>query len=176
MKALILPIFLLLGYCISTSAQAEVTVKFNQPENYTDFMIGGSSSPRIVADLTKQVDKYLKDLDAEYLPKGDTLEIVFKDIDMAGGFEPWRRTEMMQWTRIISDVYPPKLSVHYVWKDPSGQVKADREELLTELNYRILTGYRDFRTYDPLRYEKVLLRRWFLRTFGGDAGKPLLEK
>lgn len=92
---------------------------------------------------------------------------------MAGGFERWRIPNGM-WTRIISDVYPPKFKLHYVWKDKAGAVKGESSEWVTDQNYRSMVGVKEFMIHDSLRYEKALLKRWFRRSFAPD-GKPLFE-
>lgn len=169
---ILLILLLLLSTALSPSVHAQVTVRFEQPEKYTDFELSTGSTPKAKADLMKQFEKYFQALGAQYLPKGDTLEIVILDIDMAGAFEGWRRPNLM-WTRIISDVYPPKFVLHYVWRDKTGRIKADREETVTDLDY---LRFRDQTTLDPLRYDKALLSRWFRRTFGETREQSPLDR
>jgi hypothetical protein len=166
---------LLLGLCLAASgpAAAEVTVRFDHPENFTDLSLAVGTPEKNTAALTQQIEQHLKRLGDQYLPKGDTVDITVTDIDMAGGFERWRIPNGM-WTRIISDVYPPKFKLHYVWRDKAGTVKAERQEWVTDQNYRSMVGVKEYMSHDSLRYEKALLKRWFRRSFAPD-GKPLFE-
>jgi hypothetical protein len=166
MQAKSLTLFLLgFGPALVAPVRAEVTVRFDHPDQYTDLQLSNGSMPKVKADLMNQLEKYLKTLGDQYLPKGDSLAIAVENIDMAGGFEPWRMPNL-SWTRVISDVYPPRFDLRYVWKDPAGRVKADRREQVTDLNYRTMVNERQFSQRDPLRYEKALLQRWFRKTFG----------
>jgi hypothetical protein len=98
------------------------------------------------------------------LAKSDTLDIVVRDIDMAGAYEPWRAPYLSN-TRIMRDVYPPRITLHYLWRDGSGAVLADKQEILSDLNYLTLLDSRQYLPNDPLRYEKAMLERWFAQTF-----------
>ncbi len=71
----------------------------------------------------------------------------------------------MTYTRFIRDIYPPKFSLHYIWRDKVGRIIADKQETITELNYLVKLDSRKYNTTDPLRYEKALLDRWFIYTF-----------
>ncbi len=46
--------FWLLGAILASSAQAEVTVRFERPDHYADLGLSGGSTPTIQADLMKQ--------------------------------------------------------------------------------------------------------------------------
>jgi Protein of unknown function (DUF3016) len=74
----------------------------------------------------QQLEAHLKKLGESYLPKGDKLEIVVMDIDMAGAYVPWRTPNLTR-TRFIRDIYRPKLVLHYRWLDKDGAVKADKD-------------------------------------------------
>ena len=145
-------------------SSADVTVQFEQPDHYTDLSLGGSSSQSIQDDLLKQIEKHFKRLGERFLPKGDVLNIDVRDIDMAGAVEPWQTPNLSN-TRIIRDVYLPKITLHYVWHDQVGVLKADKQETVTDLNYLMMLDSRLYNNNDPLRYEKAMLDRWFERSF-----------
>jgi len=147
---------------------AEVTVRFEPAEQYTDLGLSGASTPAVQESLLKQLEKHLKQLGESDLPKGDTLEIEIRDVDMAGATEPWHSPNLIN-TRIIRDIYPPRLTRHYLWRDKTGRIKADREEKPSDLNYLMRLDAARYLNNDPLRYEKALLDRWFKETF---AAKP----
>jgi hypothetical protein len=68
-------------------------------------------------------------------------------------------------SRIIRDIYSPKFSLHYVWRDKVGMLKANKQETLIDLNYLMLPDSRQYNNNDPLRYEKAKLDPWFENTF-----------
>ncbi len=168
---------LLLIACLAFApvVRADVSVTFEHPENYKDLQLSAGSTPKVQADLMNQFGKYFKQLGDLYLPKGDKLEIVVWNIDMAGGFEPWRNPNLI-WTRILSDLYPPRYDLQYRWTDAAGRVKAEQRELVTDLNYRAMVGFTEFSPQDALRYDKATLKRWFRSRFAGESGQPLLGR
>lgn len=161
-------LLLLLAVLNGAPAFAEVTVRFEPVERYTDLGLSGASTPAVQESLLKQLEKHLKQLGESDLPKGDRLDITIRDIDMAGAMEPWRSPNLIN-TRIIRDIYPPRLTLHYLWRDKAGRLKADREDKPSDLNYLMRLDSARYLYNDPLRYEKTLLDRWFRETF---AAKP----
>ncbi|WP_020564055.1 DUF3016 domain-containing protein [Methylosarcina fibrata] len=159
---------LLLALLNGAPAFAEVTIRFEPVERYTDLGLSGAATPAVQESLLKQLEKHLRQLGEQYLPKSDTLVIAIQDVDMAGAMEPWRSPNLIN-TRIIRDIYPPRFTLHYLWRDQAGRSKADREETLTDLNYLMRLDAARYLNNDPLRYEKALLDRWFRETF---AAKP----
>jgi len=168
-KQLLCNLMLVVGQITVFSAYADVTVHYENPENYHDLALSGSDTPSMQAEVMKQLEAHLKKLAESYLPKGDKLEVVVQDIDMAGAYEPWRTPNLTR-TRFIRDIYRPKFILHYRWLDKDGVVKADKDETVSDLNYLIRLETRKYQDNDPLRYEKTLLDRWFKETFSA-AGK-----
>ncbi len=162
-------LILFAGQIIAFSAYADVTVHYEHPENYHDLALSGSDTPSMQAEVMKQSEAHLKKLGESDLPKGDKLEVVVLDIDMAGAYEPWRTPNLTR-TRFIRDIYRPKFVLHYRWLDKDGAVKAEKDETVSDLNYLMRLETRKYQDNDPLRYEKTLLDRWFKETFSG-AGK-----
>jgi hypothetical protein len=158
------PLLLLIAVLNVSPVLAEVTVRFEPADRYTDLALSGASTPRVQNDLLKQFEKHLKQLGESYLPKGDRLEVMIQDIDMAGAMEPWRSPNLIN-TRIIRDIYPPRFSLHYLWRTKTGELQANRQEKLTDMNYLMKLDTARYMNNDPLRYEKALLDRWFRQRF-----------
>lgn len=159
-------IFLLLPIAVLTSSQvlAEVSVRFKATEQYTDLVAGDSSRPIRDDDLLKELENHFKELGERYLPKGDMLDIVVEDIDMAGPNQSWGTPDYDD-ARFIRDMHPPIITLHYIWRDKAGNLKADKQEEVTEQDFLIVRGSGYHTSHDPLYYEKDLLDRWFSRTF-----------
>jgi Protein of unknown function (DUF3016) len=149
---------------MSFIANAEVTVRYGHPENYHDLALSGSDTPSMQAEVMRQLEAHLGRLGESYLPKGDKLEIVVQDIDMAGAYEPWRTPNLTR-TRFIRDIYRPKFVLYYRWQGKGGTVKAEKDETVSDLNYLMRQETRQYQDSDPLRYEKTLLDRWFKEAF-----------
>ncbi|MGQ0591148.1 MAG: DUF3016 domain-containing protein [Gammaproteobacteria bacterium] len=62
----------------------------------------------------------------------------------------------------------PRIDLGCVWRGGRGEVRAERREQVSDLDYLMLAD--PYYTYnDPLRYEKAMLRRWFEARFGGGS-------
>lgn len=146
------------------AACADIKVRFENAEHYTDLALSGAATPRIQADLLQQFEAHFRKLALQYLPAGDTLDLVVEDIDMAGAFEPWQTPNATN-TRFIRDIYPPRIKLNYRWYGQDGQLKAENQEQISDLNYLILLDSAHYLNNDPLRYEKAMLDRWFANAF-----------
>ena len=61
--------------------------------------------------------------------------------------------------------------LRYRWLDKAGNLKGEKQENLTDLNYLMMLNSARYSNNDPLRYEKAMLERWFEKTFSADI-KP----
>jgi len=164
MKILYYILLLLLpAFAEATEPHRGLTVTFIEPGHYTDVGLSGSNTDNIQRYVLDTLKDYLGYLADNYLPGKHTLAIKILDVDMAGAYEPWRGP-MLYNTRIIRDIYPPRIKLHYVWKNEQGELLAEADEDLSELAYLQLADPSYIRN-DPLRYEKTLLKRWFVERF-----------
>jgi hypothetical protein len=109
--------------------------------------------------LTKAIETHA----APRIPTDSTLTITVKDIDRAGGFEPWRGPQADH-VRIMRDIYPPRIRLAFSLVDASGRpVNGGDRELLDQAY--LMPGIIEDRQ-DPLRYEKRMLANWIAREFG----------
>jgi hypothetical protein len=119
----------------SAASKATANVSYLEPENFTDFklsQIGGDSEQQsLESELTKHVER----LTATYLPAGTHLNLRFRDIDMAGDFEPFRSGPWND-VRILRSIYPPRMSIEYSVTKDDGTVVASGERKLSDLTYQ----------------------------------------
>lgn len=150
-----------LGQPVRSAAadEARVTVKFVNPEKFTDIKDSFMGTE-------KGRDYYLKELRAlieaqagRELPAGQKLAVTFTDIDLAGDYLPSMSSGHD--VRVMKDVYPPRLKFSYVVTDAAGAVVKEGQENLTDLNYLQTPG---IDRNDTLFFEKALLRNWLSRT------------
>lgn len=143
---------------VDRAGGGRVQVGFEQPERFTDVRTTYSGSPD--QGLLEGLRTFLQREAGRYLDPQETLALTFRDVDLAGDFEPWRGAIAMD-VRIIKDIYPPRLEFSYVVTDADANIVREGRERLTDLafNWRIgLTGRED-----PLYHEKALLREWLGR-------------
>ena len=134
--------------------QSAVTVKFNEPDKFTD----------AAAHFNGGTDQYYLDTLSEHLQKaaarqlapGQKLEVTFTDIDLAGDFMP-SNPKLMD-VRVIKDIYIPRMVLSFRLLDADGKVIKEGERKLTDLNFMNNIGlvYRNL----PLFYDKALLTDW----------------
>ena len=74
----------------------------------------------------------------------------------------------MQDTRVVRDLYPPRMTVRFRQLDANGQVVAEGERKLVDPAFLLNTPPGS--DSDPLRYEKGLVDSWLRREFPATRG------
>ena len=96
------------------------------------------------------------------LPAGERLDIRFLAIDRAGECEPVRAAGGV--IRVIRDIYPPRIAVHYRRTGVDGRVLDEADRRLG--NSGFMPGYGRATDNDSLHYERQMIDAW-LRTLPG---------
>ena len=143
--------------CAAEEKQSAVTVKFNEPEKFTD----------VASHFNGGTDKYYLNTLSEHLQKvanrqlapGQRLEVTFTDIDLAGDFIP-SNPKLMD-VRVIKDIYIPRMVLSFRLLDADGKVIKEGERKLTDLSFMNNLGIID--RDQPLFYDKALLTGWVQR-------------
>ena len=118
----------------STESTKATTVEFLEPERFTDFrssQFGGASEQ---ASLASELRREIERISQRELPPGYHLALRFRDIDMAGEFEPWRGPRLDD-VRIVRDIYPPRAELEYAITNDAGEVIASGERKLIDTNH-----------------------------------------
>jgi hypothetical protein len=153
---------LVLTAAAATAAAASpgaVSVRYDHPENFTETREVRAFAPyRADEGYLATLQDYLQQRAAATLQPGQTLAIVVTDVDRAGSYLP--AMGPAQPIRIVMDVYPPRIMLHFRLLDAQGQVIREGERRLTDLGFLYGGGARD---NDPLRYEKRTIDRWLAR-------------
>jgi len=152
-----------LAAAAATPAGGPVTVEYVDPQGFTDIR-EGFRRPRVDGNphlnaLRKHFEKRVP----RYLAAGQTLHIRVTDVDLAGD----HRAQTNPWlldVRLVTNVYPPGISLNYTLKDPAGAVLRTGDARLRDLGFDIGSGGP---VADPYRYEKRMLDKWLYREFGG---------
>jgi hypothetical protein len=140
---------------------SRVSVVFVDPQKFTDLKQEDwdVSSPY----LLDQLQKFMCRTGERFVPAGMRLEIRVTDIDLAGGFEPWRGPEFDH-VRIVKSLYPPRIRLDFSLSDAQGKVVRAGQRELTDLAFQMRDAFAR-PSDDYLRYEKDLLRDWFQHEF-----------
>ena len=165
-----LPVFLLTA-CASTPAPRDpqslqlpgndrVNVSWADPATFSehscDFAPGGRD-----IEWVRDLAKYTRERADKVLPAGARLDVRFSDIDRAGECLP---TMHGQQIRIIRDIYPPRIELHYKLSGngvAAGEADAKLVDLAFMMNPPGLPG-----NSDPLRYEKRVIDDWLRKLTG----------
>jgi hypothetical protein len=108
------------------------------------------------AQWQKVLGDYLRRRAERLLPPGQRLVVTIDDIKLAGDYEPWRGVDMQD-VRILKDLYPPRMDLHFRLTDASGKILREGSAKLRDLAYLQRALPND---NDPLRYDKRLIGDW----------------
>jgi Protein of unknown function (DUF3016) len=150
-----------------TNPAALATVSYDSPEKFTDFKSQNLTTDQDTAYLCGAFTAHIERLAKQYLPPNTRLEVRFKDIDLAGDFEPQSGPRTRD-IRVLRDIYPPRMKLEFRLLASDGAVLAKGERSLTEPYY---TSTNFFLNDDQLRYDKQLLTDWIRSEFGKKKSK-----
>lgn len=140
----------------SSPGLAGVTVRFVNPERYTDAESSGGGRAGTLAEFRA----YIETLGSRYLAPGQTMSIDILDIDLAGQYEPRGRGSEV---RVMRDVTPPRIKLRYTLRDRGGRARSG-EDHLSDINYRVVGRS----SIGQFGYDKSLLNDWFRRVVGAE--------
>jgi hypothetical protein len=100
------------------------------------------------------------------LPAGEHLSVHVDDVKLAGAFEPWHRPGLDD-VRILKDIYPPMMDVHYTLTAADGTTIRQGAAKLRDNGY-LQRAVAD--SSDPLRFDKRMIDEWLAREFGPKRG------
>ena len=143
-------------------AQGPVSVGWSDPNAFTEMRTSGNRFAASQGSWLTDLAKYLRKRAETQLPAGERLQLTIVDIDRAGDYEPWHGVALHD-TRIMRDIYPPRMTVQFRRLDAGGKVVAEGERKLSDPSY--LLGIQPLNDSDPLRYEKRMIDSWLRREF-----------
>ncbi|HEY5895902.1 MAG TPA: DUF3016 domain-containing protein [Chthoniobacterales bacterium] len=167
MKTILLSVMLLVLFTGLAVAKPEnvrpdrVSVEFIHPEKFIDVGRERFTTDRERTSLLNELAASMRKMANAYLGPGLRLDIQVTEVDMAGGFEPWRR--QFRDARIVKDVYPPRINLTFRLSDQKGKFLREGERKLTDLSF--LTSSFQPNYSDSLYYEKALIRNWLSTEF-----------
>jgi hypothetical protein len=137
-------------------ATSRVQVDYIQPEKFTDTGRYWGGDKERAANLA-ELRRHLKQRAARLLPADQILSVSVTNVDIAGGFEPWRAR--IGDVRVVRDIYPARIDLSFRLTASDGSLVKQGERRLRD---PFMSGGVVYRG-DPLRYEKALLDDWLER-------------
>jgi hypothetical protein len=137
--------------------QGPVNVRWEDPSRFSELRYSGNRWEAARGNWVEELAVYLRERAQRQLPAGQRLDVDIVDIRRAGSFEPWHGPNL-QYTRIIRDVYPPRMTLNVRLTDANGNVIAQGERKLSDPAF--LMSDSSALDSDPLRFEKRLIDRW----------------
>lgn len=144
-----------------------VNVRWEDPSKFTELRYTSNRWEASRGNWVQELAEYMRDRAQRQLPPGQRLDVDILDIRRAGSFEPWHGPDL-QYTRIIRDIYPPRMTLNVRLTDADGNVIAQGERRLSDSGF--LMSDSSSLNSDPLRFEKRLIDRWISREL--TATKP----
>ena len=140
-----------------------VSVAWADPASFSELRFSRNRYETARGTWLTDLARYLRKGAEAKLPAGERLELTIVDVDRAGDYEPWRGMQLQD-TRIVRDIYPPRMTVQYKRYDASGLVVAEGKRKLSDPAF--LLGASPINGSDPLRYEKRMIDSWLRREDG----------
>ena len=151
----------------SLASTGPVQVDWADPAQFSDIRLSGNRREAQRGNWVQQLAQHLQTRATAQLPAGETLQVTFTDIQRAGSFEPWRGPNMQD-TRIVRDIYPPRIELTFKHMDAQGNVIAQGERRLRDVGFMMGSATTVLNS-DPLRFEKRLLDDWLRRELRADT-------
>lgn len=145
--------------------EGPVSVRWEDPSKFSELRYSGNRYEAARGNWVEELAIYLRERAQPQLGPGQRLDVDIVDIRRAGMYEPWRGPDLQN-TRIIREVYPPRMTINVRYTDADGRVIAQGERKLSDSGF--LMGDNALDT-DPLRHEKRLIDRWVRTEFAPDA-------
>ncbi len=138
-----------------------VAVDWTDPAEFSDIKHSGNRWEASRGNWVEQLARHLQQSAHRQLPEGQRLKVTITDIERAGHYEP--RFGAGQDIRVLRDIYPPSISLNFQRYDSNGNLVAEGERRLRDMNYlnRSPSRLRN----DNLYYEKRLIDDWARREF-----------
>jgi len=150
-------VFLLAAGCAAAApvndSASWVSVTFIEPEKFTDARRADFEPTS--SGILRELEKFLIESGARYVPENMKLNIRVTDVDLAGDFELFRGPRADQ-VRITKGLYPPRIVLEFEVVDSAGKAVKSGKRDLTDIDYQLRSVYP---AEDYLRYEKDIWLR-----------------
>lgn len=140
--------------------EGPVSVRWEDPATFSDIKYSGNRWEATRGNWVQDLAEHLRESAQKKLPPGERLDVDITDIRRAGMYEGWHGPDL-QYTRIIRDVYPPRMTLQIRRTGADGRVIAEGERKLWDPAF--LMNANPALNSDALRYEKNMIDGWVRR-------------
>jgi hypothetical protein len=160
---------------VSSELQAidsNVSIKWVEPKKFQDVRHASMSRKRYRNAVFSELEEYFKVL-ADDLPEGQTLNIEVTDLDLAGTVQslamaglnnfPHSLNHSLNDYRVMRNIDIPRMTFSYQLMDQNQQIIKQEQVNLKDMSFLSRSSFH--RRNEELRYEKVMISRWFDKTF-----------
>ncbi|MBK6333093.1 MAG: DUF3016 domain-containing protein [Thermomonas sp.] len=112
-----------------------MSVRWNDPATFAELRNSHNHYEAARGRWLTDLAEYLRKRAEPRLGSGERLELTIVDVHRAGDYEPWLLPNYQD-TRIVRDIYPPRMTVQFRHPGADGRVIAEGERKLTDLPHR----------------------------------------
>lgn len=141
-------------------ASGPVSVAWADPAGFAELRNSPNRYEAARGGWLMELAVYLRKRAEPRLAPGERLDLNIIDVNRAGEYEPWIGVNYHD-TRIVRDIYPPRMTVQFRHTGADGQVLSEGERKLSDPGF--LTGITPIDTTDGLRFEKRMIDSWLRR-------------
>ena len=141
-------------------AAGPVDVSWNDPATFAELRYSINRCDAARGGWLTDLAMHVREKAERRLAPGERLALTIVDVDRAGDYEPGQNAALYD-TRILRDIYPPRMTIQFRHYGAGGTVVAEGERKLTDLGY--MTGVNPIHSSDPLRFEKRMIDTWLRR-------------
>jgi len=141
--------------------QGPVAVRWEDPKTFSEIRYSHNATESRRGNWVERLAAHLRQQAQPRLGAGERLEVTLTDIDLAGEYEPWHGPQLYD-TRVIRDLYPPRVTLTFKRIAADGTTLAEGERKLSDPGFLMSSSTAGLSS-DPLRFEKSLIDRWLQR-------------
>ena len=140
-----------------------VNVTWDDPMTFSEIRESNNRWASTDGNWLEELAKFMRTRAQPYLAPGERLDLTIIDVKRAGRFSPGRGPDLGE-IRIVTERYPPRMTVHFRRYGANGAILAEGERKLTDQAF--LLNASPINSTDPLRYEKRMVDTWLRRELG----------
>ncbi|MFQ3206112.1 MAG: hypothetical protein ACI9IT_000246 [Glaciecola sp.] len=149
--------------------QSNVLIEWIEPKKFRDVRHPTMSRKRHRESVLLELETFFTSL-GEELPEGHKLNLRVTDLDLAGTVQPPGMVGLRNFPnrgienyRIVRNIDIPRMTFSYELVDDQGKILQQEEVNLKDMSFLSRAGSANKNT--SLKYEKVMISRWFKETF-----------
>ncbi len=145
----------------NTKNSSNISVKFNNPEKFTDFKSVVNSNKTNRSILMEELENLLIKSSDSYVNHSEKMEIIITNVDIKGSYFFGSRNLF----RVVKDTDRSNLEFSYKVTDSNGLISKQGDINLTNRNLRSKTRSRIKNRHSHFTYEMAMYDTWLKKNF-----------